>query len=305
VEQLFRDNIKVHFAGVEGIEKAFAASRIAGVRYFLFSAFPFIIKNFGIKYISEGFIKNKIENIPQAIQGISSHAIMDSGIFTLMFGAMKGKPISRQFIDQWQNELVNFVRATNFTGTCVEVDCQKILGVSDAWDLRKKLREQLPNNRIINVFHLPDGQRGLDRIIEFSNYIAISLPELRIVKPKTYRDDVHWLACYIKNRKPDIDIHLLGCTVKKILEQNKFCTSSDSTGWLKLNRYGLLSKGKGVKNENKEKMIQTYGDIAVEALEEIKGKVKISEERKIDFIRYGLAALYNRNKYTVYAGNQD
>ncbi len=42
--------------------------------------------------------------------------------------------------------------------------------LSAAWDFRQRMKKDLPNNRIINVFHLEDGMKGLDRMIEFAEY---------------------------------------------------------------------------------------------------------------------------------------
>lgn len=111
---------------------------------------------------------------------------MDSGLFTLMFGADKGKR-DEAFLYTWMLKLVDFVKETGFKGTCVEVDCQKILSPEMAWSFRKEMKRLLPNNRIINVFHLEDGKEGLNRMIDFSDYIAISVPELRIHKSCTYK----------------------------------------------------------------------------------------------------------------------
>ena len=123
--------------------------------------------------------------------------------------------------------------------TCVEIDCQKVLSPEAAWFFRERMRRLLPN-RQINVFHYEDGKDGLDRLIEFADYIAISVPELRIVKPKTFREDTKRLAYYIKDKKPEIDIHLLGCTDIKMLRECSFCTSADSTSWLQGVKYGFF-----------------------------------------------------------------
>ena len=57
------------------------------------------------------------------------------------------------------------------------------------------MKIELPDNRIINVFHIEDGMKGLDRLIEFSDYIAVSVPELRILGKKNHTVK---LAHYIK-----------------------------------------------------------------------------------------------------------
>ena len=122
--------------------------------------------------------------LPQELCKWNKHVIQDSGLFTLMFGARKGKK-DESLINKWYDALIEFTLAHGMPVTCVEVDCQKVLGVDKAWEFRERMRNDLPNNRIINVFHLEDGQKGLDRLIEFSEYIAISVPELRIANKKT------------------------------------------------------------------------------------------------------------------------
>lgn len=241
---MFGRNLKVHFAGAEQIA-SYEAAMFAGVRYQLFTVFPFICKSFGLTGFPAIGIKDendKIRMIKENIQN-QSHTIMDSGLFTLMFGAHAGKR-DEAFIRKWTEELANFVNTNSIKATCVETDCQKVLGVEQAWKMRYRLAELLPNNRIINVFHIEDGKSGLDRLIEYSNYIAVSVPELRIVygHGKKHENAVIRLADYIKNKKPQIDIHLLGCTAKTLLEKCNFCTSSDSTSWTSISRYGTVRK---------------------------------------------------------------
>jgi hypothetical protein len=157
-----------------------------------------------------------------------------------MFGSLKGKK-DEAYLNKWYECLTDYVLYENYNGTMVEVDCQKVLGVEKAWEYRIKMKDKVPN-RIINVFHFEDGQKGLDRLIEFSDYIALSVPELRIIKKKEY---LYSLANYIKNKKPEIDIHLLGCTEKNKLRQLNFCSSADSTSWLAPMKYGLIETSKG------------------------------------------------------------
>lgn len=226
-----QSNIKVHFAGVEGYTHAIS-SVAAGVKYGLATAFPFVHK----------FFKSGKVDERKMIKQISSHYehfILDSGLFTLMFGSHKGKK-DEAYIDRWYECLTDYILHEDYNGTAVEVDCQKVLGVKKAWEYREKMKEKLPN-RIINVFHLEDGQKGLDRLIEFSDYIAISVPELRFLNKKEY---LYRLANYIKNKKPSIDIHLLGFSEKTTLNKFSFCTSCDSTSWLAPLKYGEIEVGK-------------------------------------------------------------
>lgn len=233
-----RSNLKVHFAGSDGERIIEIALSLAEINYRLYSVF---------NYINGKGVDDDLTLPPNHIIRMQDkkykHVIQDSGLFTLMFGAGAGTAQTRDSLTQWQDKLIKFVQQNNLNATCVEIDCQKVLGVEDAWYFRERMRNKL-KNRQINVFHLEDGRKGLDRLIEFSDYIAISVPELRLHKRKTYKEDVHKLAHYIKNKKPEIDIHLLGCTEYAMLEQNMFCTSSDSTSWLQGVKYGYINDGK-------------------------------------------------------------
>lgn len=157
-------------------------------------------------------------------------------------------------------------------------------------------------NRQINVFHYEDGKKGLDRLIEFSDYIALSVPEIRIVHPKTFREDTHKLACYVKNRKPEIDIHLLGCTDKKMLQQNRFCTTADSSSWTGVYRFATL-QGKSIYN-----LKQEYYDDALNRYVEYVGQAewdKQTQSQKNVRVWGLVSAELSKAVYTKYAGNQN
>ena len=194
-----------------------------------------------------------------------------------------------------------------FKGTVVEVDCQKVLGVEKAWEFREKMKLDLPNNRQINVFHKEDGQKGLDRLIEFSDYIAISVPELRAIGQKSYTEK---LANYIKNKKPEIDIHLLGCTENKLLKNLNFCSSADSTSWVSLNKFGWFKYNDGVKthsikksNISREELKNRYLKIIDKIFDE--SRVKKTES----LLYYHSCDVFQLEfllkQYSHYAGSQD
>lgn len=297
-----QQNIKVHFAGLENEDFASVLHELSGAQYALFTVFPFIARKIGIKAMIQATTK------PASVQYLQNnfrHVIMDSGLYTLMFGAHAGKR-DEKFVEQWYEMLVEFVIEQNFRGTCVEVDCQKILGTQKAWEFRKRMKNDLPKNRIINTFHIEDGQKGLDEMIEFSEYIAISVPELRVLKKKDYTQR---LANYIKNKKPSIDIHLLGCTEMKLLQELRFCTSSDSTSWQQVNRYGVIKYNDGTKTHsarnrdiNFDKLMDKYKDQLVPLLE----RWYDITPKKLDYYsKYALAGELLLNQYSIYAGNQD
>lgn len=293
-------NVKVHFAGLENEDFARVLHEVSGIRYSLFTVFPFLAEQVGVKPLK---FKTCTDNSPIYLQNTGRHCIMDSGLFTLMFGAHAGKR-DAAFVEKWYRLLVDYVHRIGFQGTTVEVDCQKILGVEAAWRYRRRMKQDL-QNRQINVFHIEDGQKGLDEMIEFSDYIAISLPELRALGKKNHAES---LANYIKAKKPSIDIHLLGCTENKLLQNLSFCTSADSTAWQTVNRYGALKMnvGNGTKTIKSgqiqpQKLQERYGAKIEQVL---KGMVEITPKRFDYYSKYALAGETCLKQYTHFAGDQ-
>lgn len=301
VLNLLGSNLKVHFAGSDGGEHFYCALIAAKINYRLYSCYKFIVT----KKVTDDLTLPK-GNIIKQEQIYNKHVIQDSGLFTLMFGADKGKKLDMQGMIDWQDKLINFVKQNDLTCTCVEMDVQKVLGVQQAWELRYRMKKLL-KNRQINVFHFEDGKDGLDRLIDFAEYIAISVPELRIVKPKTFRDDVHRLAYYIKSKKPEIDIHLLGCTDVKMLEQNSFCTSADSTAWLRGVKYGYMREvnSSSPKHINQFRR-ELFEKRKAECLKEIQ-KLNLSFGSKLlDYTtNASLCASICKMRYEKAAGSQD
>lgn len=289
-----QSNLKVHFAGVETLAHHLCVNA-ADVRYSLFTVFPFIFNK-----IKKG-TSPSLTQVPSIIESNSLHTIMDSGLFSLMFGSYKGQK-DKQFLEKWMNLIIEFVTINNYKGTCVEVDCQKVLGVKEAWVFRKHLRENL-KNRQINVFHIEDGQKGLDELIEFSDYIALSIPELRIIKKKDY---TYRLASYIKNKKPSIDIHLLGCTENKLLKECNFCSTSDSTSWLSPVRYGVvdaLGDKKRTKSIKEELLIEKYKPHIFKFSSEY--NLNLTEKSMLNYSILIYQCELLKQKYASFAGSQE
>ena len=288
-------NIKVHFAGSDYDNRCEDSLELAGVNYRLFTVFPMI---YG-KPVDADFTDNT--GVVQRQQKHFKHVICDSGLFTLMFGGKKGQQQTRQTLTDWQDKTFSFIRQNKLNCTLVEIDCQKVLGVEEAWYFRQRARDMLPNPQI-NVFHYEDGKVGLDRLIEFSHYIALSVPEIRIIHPKTYKEDTYRLASYIKDRKPEIDIHLLGCTELSMLRQNRFCTTSDSSSWTSVYRFGTIKGNSAyhIKPEIMEDARRRYINfIGPDAWENQTPKNKNRRCWEL------LSAEIHKEIYTRNAGNQD
>lgn len=292
------NNVKVHFAGGE-VQNQYIAAEALGVSYSLFTCYPWVERMIFDKAKSPIMpLKWQKEDtarlVPKHIADTSLHVIQDSGLFTLMFGSQKSVQKDERLLNRWYDGLVRFTIEHGQPVTCVEVDCQRLLGPEKAWEFRERLRRDLPaKNRIINVFHLPDGQKGLDRLIEYSDYIAISVPELRFAGKK---DMVPNLARYIKNKKPGIDIHLLGCTELSLLKECKFATSADSTSWIAGKRFGFL-KGRHIRTLRRDAVLDLAGTEAWGRIAEY------NSPENTDFLCASISIL--KQEYEQAAGPQD
>lgn len=291
------DNIKVHFAGGE-VQNHFIAAECLGISYSLYTCYPWvermIFENAKSPIMPLKWQKpDTARLVPRHIYEHSIHTIQDSGLFTLMFGSQKDVQKDEKLINRWYDGLVQFTLNHGCPVTCVEVDCQKILGVEKAWEFRERVRRDLPNNRIINVFHLEDGQKGLDRLIEYSDYIAISVPELRFNGKSNLTTRI---SHYIKEKKPEIDIHLLGCTNLQFLKECNFCTSCDSTTWIAGQRFGFL-KGRHIRTLSKEQVLKIVNQQQWDLINEYNSPDNTNSLcASVEILK---------QEYEYYAGNQD
>lgn len=289
------DNVKVHFASFENTARANCAVKV-GINYALYSAFPFIFKRIYKKKAWPEFNLKWIDNpaiqVPRYLNMNFRHVIQDSGLFSLLFGSNKHLA-GEDIVYKWYDELVQFTQEHNQDVAVVEVDAQSIIGVEETWRLREQMRKDLPNNRIINVFHFEDGMEGLDRLIEYSDYIAIGSGVVEyqglFTKP---------ICEYIKNKKPEIDIHLLGVTRASVISKIKhLCTSCDSVTWTNAMRFGELGNGNRSDWLDTEKVKSFFGDRVWNNVREALGE---KEARSV------LVALENKKRqYTKAVGSQD
>ena len=296
-------NIKVHFVTSANSKRNYAL-RACGVNYMLFSALDYIKSgNQGARDFSElnelGF----------------RHLIVDSGLFTLMFGSGKGGSYDREFFRDWMRRIVSFAKSNNLrNASYVECDCQKLVGPEFAWELRREMRELAPEIDFINVFHIEDGTDGFRRLVDFSDYIAISVPEWRIARTRDFRGIVHKLAVLAKRQKPNVRIHLLGCTEVKMLAENSFCTTADSSSWSSPSRYGYLDgvrtgtssksgeEGKSSSLIKPEKLAEYQHAIEREAASH---GVKLSGRALLDAARRYPEIKEFLKRYRLAAGGQD
>lgn len=301
--------LKVHFAGAEQAIEFIPAQRFSKVNYSLLTAFPYVCSCLGIKPPSLYFKKHlgcEYNLIPRLLTRYNKHVILDSGLFTLMFGAHAQKREKKE-IEIYFNHLIEFIQTSiPINGySCVEIDCQKILGVKEAWEFREKMKQMLPGRSIMNVWHLDDGLYGLDKITEFSDYICLSIPELRIhLKNQMIPAFTNKLCNRIRKRKPDIKIHLLGCTQKNINLINKdIADSCDSTGWQQPFRFGgnkIIERKISMYGRNKEDLTHFEAFLPQEFS-------SAKDDRKVmECIgRWSLSMSHFKKKYEEYLGVQN
>lgn len=214
--------MKVHFAGQDPF-LSIDCLNAAGVKYLLQTYFV---------------LRKNGHRIPYDLLGGFRHIIIDSGLFTIMFGAEAGSAFGAKEARDWFESYVKWIDGTKFANASfVECDTQKKLGAEDTWELRKEMKARLPGRSIINVYHLED--ENPDRLIDFADYIAVSIPELRFnVSAKEKNNITRYISskAHAKGKK----VHLLGCTEKKMMSDFSYCYSCDSTSWLSGDRYGVF-----------------------------------------------------------------
>ncbi len=213
--------LKVFLAGCEAYHH-FYITAIAEVKHTLFSYYHWQnVNEPNRKRINDLWI-----NFPQEV-------IIDSGLFTLMFGAGKGGSYDMQFMKEYTRKYIDETRGFSAKKmSIVESDVHKLLGMRAVFELRKYFEDSGMN--VIYVWHREEGIDGLYEMAEKYDYIAISVPELRILcKGKfRYQDAVKDLERKIfANVKRMPKIHLLGNTVMETMQTN-YSYSCDSSSWL-------------------------------------------------------------------------
>lgn len=171
--------------------------------------------------------------------GLSSW-ILDSGLFSLMFGSEKGKLTT---YDQYRDYALKYresVERWGWTQPIVECDVQRVLGVDETLRIREEVFGDYPHE-VIYVWHIPEGIEGLKELAKNRSYIAISVPELRAVYkspstggPRVKRAIVELLSVIKSAGSPKV--HLLGCTEASLLKLPAY--SADSTSWYSSGRFG-------------------------------------------------------------------
>ena len=259
--------MKVYFAGREKDQKTNDYFKKVGVKYRLLS-FYYILKDgwLGEEYFSTSF----------------NHIIVDSGLFTLMFGAKKDEKMTVEELEGYKEKYFNWIatiKATNFV--FVELDVQKVYSSNLAWEYRIEMKRRLPDKEIMNVYHLEDTNP--DKLIAFSQYIAVSIPELKIHK----REELENITRYIVNnaRRKNKKVHLLGMSGNNLMQKFRHATTCDSTNWTWYAR----------SMSYKKQLLDEYG-----LKDQSQKSRSLTVQQEVE-----LGIILSLKKYKKYAGNQD
>ncbi len=107
-----------------------------------------------------------------------SHHIMDSGLFSFLFGGEKGKFTKYDQFKAYADKYVDTMHKWGWKHAIVDCDAQMIIGVDETQRLREEVFEK-SGLEVIYVWHLPNGLDGLQEMAKKYKRIALSVPELR------------------------------------------------------------------------------------------------------------------------------
>jgi hypothetical protein len=183
---------------------------------------------------------NNMEEWTRIHRNIPASWIIDSGLFTMMFGAGKHKTYTEPDLTEYTKQYIGFMNNINYKHSLIEMDVHKVLGLQSLAKFRAMFEKQWDTERTIFVWHIEEGIEGLIKLANTYPYIALSIPELRIIArqhKKKLKTMVYSLFNIIeKNTKEYPKIHLLGCTQQELMKNNNYF-SADSTSWLSPARF--------------------------------------------------------------------
>lgn len=170
-----------------------------------------------------------------------SEWIMDSGLFSFMFGAQKGALNTFEDYQGYAIDYLSWLNKHNWNQAIVECDVQRVLGVDECNRLRNEVFRK-SGREVIYVWHVPEGEDGLRELAQREKRIALSVPELRQVfgtgptGGMKVRGALIHLLSIIRKSGGTPRVHLLGNTEKGLVELP--ADSCDSTSWNSGGRYG-------------------------------------------------------------------
>lgn len=171
-----------------------------------------------------------------------SEWILDSGLYSLMFGAEKGTLKTFDDYLGYAQKYVATVKEWGWKHAIVECDVQRVLGVPETHRIRDEVFR--PSGlETIYVWHLPEGDQGLVELAKRERRVALSVPEFRAVIGKagpvtTHTAILAGLRAIRRAGRADQRVHLLGNTERAYLQAPAPADTCDSTSWISGGRYG-------------------------------------------------------------------
>lgn len=233
--------------------------------------------------------------------------IMDSGLFTMMFGAGSGKDYKEEDLIEYTHKYINDLKTIKYSHYVVEMDVHKIFGLESLKRFRHIFKQKYDIEKTIYVWHIEEGEQGFINLCKTYPYIAISIPELRIVlKGKNNLEQMTKKLIRLANKiNPNIKIHLLGCTQQNLMEQKGYY-SCDSTSWFSSARYGTASFFNGSKLQQihiRSKQWENYIELKKDEFKKLREHIKDTDYYLNMFLgakAYHYLNAYINNKYYNY-----
>jgi hypothetical protein len=229
--------------------------------------------------------------------------IIDSGLFSMMFGRHKDKTFSKQDLLKYTDTYLKTMQQYDYRSVLVEMDVHKVLGVQHLHDFRKLFEDRWGVERTMFVWHLEEGIEGWCKLAATYPYIAISIPELRKLKRGKSQLMLKQMVTDLIHRalqiNPKVKIHLLGCTEIPLLHLKGYY-SCDSSSWLYVMSFaiGYIYKDGRIVQCHKDSPLYThaYGEKRPELLKRYR---KLSGRAKTDrTLEYDLQGAMNALQYS-------
>lgn len=170
----------------------------------------------------------------------NSICIFDSGLFSIFDMAMKNKNLDVDRLFQSYapayRDYINYVLSVipaESKRHCffVNLDTDFLLGLDKTRIFNEMLLRECPRENLICTYHAADGKKYLDELIEKFDYIAIA-DGMRFNDEGFALRYVQSVCEYIKNKRPEIKIHVLGKSKEPLFKiAADVADTCDSSSW--------------------------------------------------------------------------
>lgn len=154
----------------------------------------------------------------------NSICLFDSGLYSV-FGLVKKEPSFdlKKFFSSYApayKDYINYVLKSVPEGSAehcffVNLDTDFLFGLEKTREFNDMLLKNCPEGRIVGTYHAADGKKYLDELIEKFDYIAVA-DAPRFEESKVSLKYAQAACEYIKNKRPEIKIHVLGKSGKEV-----------------------------------------------------------------------------------------